>query len=131
MNTIDRSIARLGFRRWYERQMIESHACLVTCFLCALLLAVCLESVLPRGGALGSPGTLLLGFAAIVGTIWSWNHYHLVFTRAERYGSVANCPACGTYARFEVERANPSDRPDEPLLQVRCRQCRHGWTMPD
>ena len=35
-----RSIGKLGFRRWYERQLIESHAWLITCFLCALAIAI-------------------------------------------------------------------------------------------
>jgi hypothetical protein len=43
-------IRKLGFRRWYERQLLESHACLVTCFLCTILLAVCLEGAMPRSG---------------------------------------------------------------------------------
>ena len=28
------SIRKLGFRKWYERELIESHAALVTCLLC-------------------------------------------------------------------------------------------------
>ena len=34
-------IRKLGFRRWYERLLIEAHAWLVSCFL-ALVLAVAL-----------------------------------------------------------------------------------------
>ena len=29
-------IRKLGFRRWYERQLIESHAYFLTCFLCMI-----------------------------------------------------------------------------------------------
>jgi DNA-directed RNA polymerase subunit RPC12/RpoP len=123
-------IARLGFRRWYERQLIESHVCLVTCFLCGLLLAVCLEGALPKDGVIESPGSLLVGFAAVIGTIRSWGRYRYVFERAERYGSVAHCASCGSYARFEVERSKPGERPDEPRLEVRCRKCGHRWNMP-
>jgi len=32
MNTAE-SISKFGFKRWYERTLIESHAYLVTCFL--------------------------------------------------------------------------------------------------
>ena len=30
-------IRQLGFRRWYERQLIESHAYFLTCFLCMIM----------------------------------------------------------------------------------------------
>ena len=33
------SIRRLGFRRWYERELIKSHGALVTCLLSGLTLA--------------------------------------------------------------------------------------------
>ncbi|MGH8673693.1 MAG: hypothetical protein ACREVG_05230, partial [Burkholderiales bacterium] len=37
------SIGRLGFGRWYERQLMASHAYLVTCFLCIVSVASCYE----------------------------------------------------------------------------------------
>jgi hypothetical protein len=40
-----RSIGKLGFRKWYERRLIESHAWLITCFLCALGIAASLEGL--------------------------------------------------------------------------------------
>ena len=40
-----RSIARLGFRKWYERRLIEAHAWLFTALLCAIYVGVSLESV--------------------------------------------------------------------------------------
>ena len=39
------SIRKLGFRRWYERQLIDCHAALVTCLLCGLTVAALLEQV--------------------------------------------------------------------------------------
>ncbi|MBC7779511.1 MAG: hypothetical protein H7125_05330 [Proteobacteria bacterium] len=126
-----RMIATLGFRRWYERQLIESHLCLVTCFLCIILLAVCIEHALPQSALRGSAAAVFIAFAAAAGGIWSWNHYRVVFSRAERYGHVAHCEHCGTYARFEVERTSAASSRGEPTLNVRCRQCRHRWTMPE
>ena len=35
-----RSIGKLGFRKWYERRLIEGHAWLISCFLCALGIAI-------------------------------------------------------------------------------------------
>ena len=48
MNRAD-GIHKFGFRRWYERQLIESHAYLVTCFLSMILVAACIEIFSFRG----------------------------------------------------------------------------------
>lgn len=126
----EHAITTLGFRRWYERQLLESHACLVTCFLCTILLAVCLEGAIPRSGVFGSLTALLTALASAACAVWSWNHYRVVFSRAERYGNVAHCEHCGSYARFDVERTHAGDSADEPELKVRCRHCSHRWSMP-
>ena len=39
------SIRRIGFRKWYERELIKSHAALVTSFMCAVLVAFITASV--------------------------------------------------------------------------------------
>ena len=36
-------IRKRGFKKWYERQLIESHAYLVTCFLCMILVTALME----------------------------------------------------------------------------------------
>ncbi|MBL8526548.1 MAG: hypothetical protein JNL68_02580, partial [Burkholderiales bacterium] len=41
----EESIRKLGFKRWYERQLIESHGYLVTCFLCMIVIAVALDDL--------------------------------------------------------------------------------------
>ena len=48
------SIRRLGFRKWYERELIKCHAALVTCFLCGLTVAAL------AAGAVLSPLILLV-----------------------------------------------------------------------
>ena len=42
-------IAKHGFRRWYERELIEGHVYLVTCILSLMLIAACLEQIDWRG----------------------------------------------------------------------------------
>ena len=38
-------IRKLGFRKWYERQLIESHLAFTTCFLCGIVVASCMEAI--------------------------------------------------------------------------------------
>ena len=68
------SIRKLGFRRWYERELIKSHAALVTCLLAGLTLAAMMESLV------GTTGWTFVSFLAIAfaaGAIgWlSWRSY--------------------------------------------------------
>jgi hypothetical protein len=43
-------IRKQGFQRWYERQLIEAHASLVTAFLCVIVVAVCVDQFRWREG---------------------------------------------------------------------------------
>jgi hypothetical protein len=127
-------IRKRGFKKWYERQLIESHAYLVTCFLCMILVAALLEDVSFR-----TPGLkplLLLAVIAGGGLVGlpSWLPYRTIMVTAERFGDRSVCEQCHAYAKFDIidsggAAATPESEP-EPWLRVRCRKCGHGWTMP-
>jgi ferredoxin len=135
------SIRRLGFRKWYERQLIDCHAALVTCFLCGLTVAACLEGV--NVLEFGLRPVLLLGtvFGATLLGWFSWRRYITVLERAERYGQRSTCPDCRAYARFEVLNAGidtvpgPTAEAVAPLevtwMRVKCRKCGALWRMPE
>lgn len=135
------SIRKLGFRKWYERQLIDCHLSLVTCFLSGLTVAACLESVnvLELGW---KPVTLLaVTFGAAALGWFSWRRYITVLERAERYGECSTCPSCRTYARFEILATGMDAEPgavatavaplDAAWLRVRCRKCGTSWRMPE
>src|SRR5205809_4396108 len=96
------AIRKHGFRKWYERQLIESHAALVTCLLCGITLAALIEEV--NLVKLEWRTAVLLGvaFGAIVLGVFSWRRYITVLERAERYGERSSCPECKTYGRFDI-----------------------------
>jgi len=117
------SIGRLGFRKWYERRLIEAHAWLLTALLCAIYVEVSLEGL----GTLKGQLLAWLGTASgmFVGGLIVWHGLRRFFgllKEAERYSSQSSCSACGTYGRFEVVN-------EQPKITVRCRRCRHEWTM--
>ena len=117
-----RSIGRLGFKRWYERQLLESHAWLVSCILCALAIAATLEVT---GFRLTSfAGFLALGFVYVAGLVcWhSLKRYRTIMTQAERLSEQSTCKACRTYAAFSIIAAHPR-------MSVRCLKCAHEWTF--
>ena len=56
-------IRKLGFKRWFERQLIESHVYLATVFLCLILVIVVFEQLASSAG--GLERTLM--YAAMIG----------------------------------------------------------------
>jgi len=128
-----------GFRHWYERQLIECHAWLVSCFLGI----ICTASGIEVAGY-SSLDTRLLGLAltiaGIATALFSWKRYRDMLAIAERLGERAVCPNCQTYAKFKIIASGPTPLPDgadpdiqrigETLwLQARCRQCAHDWVI--
>jgi hypothetical protein len=117
-----RSIGRLGFKRWYERQLMESHAWLVTCILCLVAIAASLEAISFKESFFG--GVVTLVFVYVAGLI-GWHalqRYGAIMREAERLAEHSTCAACRTYAAFGVT--------DEyPRMSVRCRKCGHEWTL--
>lgn len=137
MASLDR-IRTHGFRRWYERQLIDCHAWLVSWFLGLIVMVSGIE-VAGRGAAsLVSGALMVLGGLAV---IWySWKRYHLLLEIAERLGEQAVCPKCQAYGKFKVQSSGPAPLPDggDPTLEnhggglwlrVQCRKCGDEWTL--
>lgn len=127
-------IAKIGFRRWYERQLIESHLYFVTCFLCMILVASCLEAASFRD--LGLKPLVLVGIALAGGFVGivSWRRYQTLMARAELVAEQSTCKQCHTYGSFQVHASGVADA--DPVtgmidlwLRVRCRKCGHEWRI--
>jgi len=116
-------IGKLGFKRWYERQLIEGHAWLITCVLCLLAVAACLEELSFRGPL--SQVLALAGcvFAAGALALYGWERYRTIMTAVERVAERSTCDACRTYAAFRLIGTEAG------ALRVRCRKCAHEWRI--
>lgn len=133
---IGEQIRRRGFRRWYERQLVESHAYLVTAFLSLILLLAGYEAM---GELRGSPlyYAAIVAIAAAAGTLmWvSWQRFNALLARAELFANGAACPRCQRWGAFEVlaTEAVAADDPPEAgrphWLRVRCRHCGEQWRI--
>ena len=123
------AIRKLGFKKWYERQLVESHLYLVTCFLCMVMVAACMEQLSFR-----APGIQpLLNLAAIGGGgllgLFAWARYRTIMMVASRYSEHSTCEHCGAYARFDVTDWGAPDPEAGTWMKVRCRRCGHLWTL--
>lgn len=115
-----RAIGRLGFRRWYERQLLESHAWLVTCLLAAFAALALIEGIDFKASFFAS---LTRGAMALAAGLLSWlalQRYAMMLVRANRLADRATCAGCGAYGRFEMLDAH---------AHVRCHSCRHEWHL--
>jgi hypothetical protein len=129
-------IEQLGFRRWYERQLVESHAYLLTAFLALVLLLAGFEAL---SDLRGSPLYYLLLVATAAGAgvlMWVASRRFLAqLGRAELFAERAACPQCHAWGRFRVLGAEP-ELPDDPpeagrphWVRVCCRKCGHTWRL--
>jgi hypothetical protein len=116
-------MGRLGFRKWYERELLSGHAHLVLSILSVVALMASMESF--RDGPSVRLENVL--FAVVSGGIglWALRRYLFLTMRAEAIANQAVCSACGEYGRFGVVGQNPSRNETE----VCCRKCTHRWVI--
>ena len=131
-------IGLLGFRKWYERRLIEAHVHLVTALFCLITVLAAIE----MGGLFRNVVETLwvLSVVALLGGIgvWNWQRYIDVLGLAAFLCERSDCPACQAYGRFGIfgtaPRAVPDGSPekrfsDVPLMRVRCRKYACEWSL--
>ncbi len=127
---LDDAIRRDGFRRWYERQLYEGHAYLVTGFLALIMMAIALEVIAFRHSLAGLLALIAVAAAGGALCLFAWRRFTALLGRAEYVAERAVCPACRQYAKFTIEHA--ADAPESIVgctLDVRCRACGERWTI--
>lgn len=129
-------IRRLGFRRWYERQLIECHAYLVAAFLALILLLAGFEGLdlVKRSPAFYLMALVIAAGAGVLAVV-GVRRFQVLLGRAETFASAATCAECSVWGKFEVlaeEGSSPDDPPEAGRphwLRVRCKQCGHAWRI--
>ncbi|HEY2979154.1 MAG TPA: hypothetical protein VGJ35_14420 [Burkholderiaceae bacterium] len=120
-------IRRHGFRRWYERELMQSHAHLALTFLCAVGLFGALEAATHFTSWIDRViDALAIVICGAVGA-WALRRYLHLLMHAEHAATQADCPQCGVYARFTLVENTAASR--GPSVRVRCRQCAHQWSI--
>lgn len=124
------AIRQRGFKRWYERQLIEGHAYLVTGLLALIMMAISLEMIEFRQSVRGFATLLLVGTVGSALTLFAWRQFTFLLARAEYFAGRATCAACHTYGRFAVDHAVPNSASiGGYTVHVQCRKCGHRWTI--
>ena len=131
-------IRKIGFRRWYERQLIESHLFLISGFLCLIMVLACMEEFNLRTPAWET----LVRFAAVIAGVavcmWAWRRYLTMLGVAEYVAEHSVCGKCDVYRGLELSGTGTADAPGPHADQadgviapvgVRCRKCGYEWTI--
>lgn len=122
-------IRRHGFRKWYERELLQSHAHLALTFLCAVGLFGAFEAAMHFTGwadrVLDAFAILTCGAVGV----WALRRYLYLLMHAEHAANQADCPHCGVYARFTLVEGSAACA--APSVTVRCRDCAHQWSIDD
>lgn len=116
------SVKRNGFRKWYERQLLSSHAHMLLAFLSMIALVGSMEAQRHAQGLTELLDVLFVVVCAAIG-VWALRRYLFLLMRAEETANQASCPDCGDYGRFQplCERTNEMD--------VACRKCARRWVI--
>ncbi len=130
--TLAEGITRIGFRKWYERQLLQSHGHLAFCFICLVGVFAAFEAARaePSWGARMQEG--LVAAACVAAGVWALRRYLRLMHGAEWAAHQAECPACKTYGRIRlVEAARPASGDEDSVssLKVVCKSCGQGWEM--
>lgn len=134
MSVVD-DIRKRGFRRWYERQLIESHAYLVMAFLALILLGSGMEWA--RQVHPWTTWLLAIGIAAAAMLLCfvGWRRFMVLLARAELFAQGATCAQCGAWGKFRVIAAE-TESEDAPVeagrphwIRVKCSKCGHDWRL--
>lgn len=119
------TIRRVGFRKWYERELLEGHMHLILLVLCAMAILGAAEAFITRAPGSSPVSMLLCALIGAVIGVWALRRYLFLLNEAEHLANQAVCPRCKTYAKWDIV----GDEPQRVALQVCCRRCGHRWQI--
>ena len=89
---VTRYIQRYGFRRWYERQLYESHAYLALGFIALITMMGSMEVLGDTEGGLRYAVVLATAAAGGILMLVAWRRFTALLARAEHFAEAATCP---------------------------------------
>ncbi|MBX3611138.1 MAG: hypothetical protein KF871_14700 [Hydrogenophaga sp.] len=124
-------IARLGFRKWYERELLSSHAHMLLAVLAVIAMLASAEAM--RGAPLHERLLDVLMAIASGGIgYWALRRYMYLLMHAEEMANQASCAACQSYGQLRLADAFNVKGADAPrYVPVCCKRYGHAWDMRD
>jgi hypothetical protein len=126
--TLAEGIRRVGFRKWYERELLSSHAHMLLALLSVVALLASFEAI---GGGTTVEKIMDFAFVLVCGAIslWALRRYLYLLMHAEEMANQANCPQCKAYGLLQLVEAQ--HRPKAGWVPVCCKRCGFAWKLED
>ena len=123
-------IRRVGFRKWYERELLSSHAHML---LAVLALVGLLGSFEALRDAPPDEQLLDLVLAAASGLIafWALRRYMYLLMHAEEIANQATCQRCNSYGLLVLGEQTRRGDEARRYVPVCCKRCGLAWEMED
>lgn len=121
-SSLSHTFQRIGFRKWYERQLLSSHVHMVLAFLSVIAILGSMEAYRTAQGDAQLANVMFVVVCAAIGA-WAMRRYLFLLIRAEQAANQASCPDCGDYGRFRVVGHGAGQ------CEVRCRKCPRSWSI--
>jgi hypothetical protein len=129
-------IGKLGFQKWYEKQLRESRLWLVLAFVCLILFTIGFQVFTAREAIVTFlVKTVMIGVGVSVAWL-AFKKYSRSILLARSVGEIAICPPC-RYPSFSIVRKEIPGVNNMPTriahdlnqdgLLVSCRRCHHKW----
>ena len=122
-------IRRFGFRKWYERELLSSHAHMALALISTVALIASFEAF--KGGSWTEKlmdTAFVLVCAAV--TLWALRRYLYLLMHAEEMANQANCGQCKAYGLLLLDKAATAE-PAARMVPVCCKRCGFRWNMED
>ena len=117
------AIGKLGFRRWYERELMLAHGWLLAALLSAFAAFALLEDLSLFARRLESLPTLVTAFVAGAIAWYGLACYLRMLVLALHLAEHSTCKRCGSFGRYRLVGATPGS------MTVSCRKCGAEWTI--
>lgn len=131
-NPLNRSLAdgiqRVGFRKWYERELLSSHAHMALALVAAVAMMASFEAF---HGASAGEKILNTGFVLLCAavTLWAMRRYLYLLMHAEELANQANCGQCEAYGLLKLQDAQDRRPQAQRLVPVCCKRCGFQWNL--
>jgi hypothetical protein len=120
-------IRKHGFRKWYERELLQSHLHMLLLLFCAIGLLGAFE-VFSRKAPLADQLSVAASIVACVAIgLWAMRRYLFLLQHAEHVAQQAVCAQCEAYGRLDVLNVDAVQQ----RVSVRCKRCGHAWPIED
>jgi hypothetical protein len=129
--TLADGIRQVGFRKWYERELLSSHAHMALALFAVVALIASFEAF---QGASSNDKLLNTAFVVVSAgvSLWALRRYLYLLMHAEDMANQANCAQCQAYGMLQLQDATPRQPTATPkLLPVCCKRCGFRWNLED